>query len=116
MDKRLQQALDFSNFMVTFNNQKRALCDKFKEDCLYFYKGSQFTINQDLLCFVNLEMSRSKDSTIIIDDSGFPVNINDIYEFYVNILTHYDNAVEEFYNEYNKLKNSRQVEKLVDYE
>ena len=32
MDQRLEKALDFSNYMVTLNNQKRVLTEQFKQD------------------------------------------------------------------------------------
>ena len=37
MDARLAKALDFSNYMVTLNNQKRLLAEKYQDDLLYFY-------------------------------------------------------------------------------
>ena len=31
MDERLEKALDFSNYMITLNNQKRVLRERFEE-------------------------------------------------------------------------------------
>ena len=31
MDERLEKALDFSNYMLTLNNQKRLLAEKYQE-------------------------------------------------------------------------------------
>ena len=39
MDERLKKALDFSNYMVALNNQKRLLTEKYQEN-LKFYKIS----------------------------------------------------------------------------
>ncbi len=32
MDERLEKALDFSNYMVTLNNQKRLLAEQFDQE------------------------------------------------------------------------------------
>ena len=52
MDERLSKALDFSNYMVTLNNQKRLLAEKYQENLLHFYNGCQFTASKELINFV----------------------------------------------------------------
>ena len=42
MDEKLSKALDYSNYMVTLNNQKRLLTEKYQEELLYFYKLKQW--------------------------------------------------------------------------
>jgi len=54
MDKRLEKALEFSNYMVTLNNQKRILKEKFRENIVHYHNGGQFTVTQDLITFVNM--------------------------------------------------------------
>ena len=51
MDQRLEKALDFSNYMVTLNNQKRVLTEQFKQDIIHYYCGGQFTVTQELISF-----------------------------------------------------------------
>jgi len=36
MDERLEKALDFSNYMLTLNNQKRLLAEKYQEELIHF--------------------------------------------------------------------------------
>ena len=47
MDTRLEQALDFSQYMTTPNNpkkkKKRLLLEKFYENCIPYYNGGKFT-------------------------------------------------------------------------
>jgi len=50
MDERLEKALEFSNFMVTLNNQKRILQEKYEQDIIYYIDGCQFTVNKELNC------------------------------------------------------------------
>ena len=51
MDERLEKALEFSNYMLTLNNQKRLLTEKYQEELLYFYNGCQFTVTKELINF-----------------------------------------------------------------
>ena len=37
MDEKLSKALDYSNYMVTLNNQKRLLEEKYQQDLLHLY-------------------------------------------------------------------------------
>lgn len=116
MDERLEKALDFSNYMLTLNNQKRLLAETYQQELLYFYNGSQFTITRELITFVSTMVAESQDEIVITDDNNIPCMINDAEEFYANILNQYATASNAYHTEYLKLKSNRSVEKLVDYE
>ena len=51
MDEKLEQALDISNLMVTMNNQKRLLKEKYKENIIHYFNGGQFTVTQQIVSF-----------------------------------------------------------------
>ena len=51
MDDRLKKALDFSNYMITLDNQKRILKEKYQEDLLYYYGGGTFVATKELITF-----------------------------------------------------------------
>lgn len=116
MDERLSKALDFSNYMVTLNNQKRLIREKYEEDLLYFYKGSQFTVTRELITFVGSMLARELDDIVLTDDNGIPANVDDIPEFYEAIINVYHSASNHYYAQYEALKKNRRVEKLVDYD
>lgn len=116
MDKRLEKALDFSNYMLTLNNQKRLLLEKYQEDLIHFYNGSQITINKELVTFISAMMSTNQDEVVIIDDNDIPCMIENLEDFYSDIILTYNNASTSYYTEYTKLKINRSVEKLIDYE
>jgi len=108
MDKRLQQALDFSQYMTTINNQKRLLQEKFLESTLFFYNGGKFTITPELLTYT----STSK-LDIILDDNLLPVEI-DMQDFYSKIKIVYEEALLDYNQEYKKIKAKRSVEKILN--
>lgn len=117
MDERLEKALDISNYMVTLNNQKRLLKEKFYENLLYFDSGSQFIVTQQLITFVKLLIESGYNMNIVlIDDNDIPVKIKNLESFYENILDVYFKAANDYVNEYEKIRKSRTVEKLVNYE
>jgi hypothetical protein len=116
MDARLAKALDFSNYMVTLNNQKRLLAEKYQDDLLYFYNGSQFTVTCELITFVNIMISSDQDELVIIDDNNFPCLIENLADFYDNIVNVYMLSSNNYHSQYLKLQKNRSVEKLVNYE
>lgn len=116
MDERLQKALDFSNFMVTLNNQKRLIREKYDEDLLYFANGSQFTVSRELITFVGLMIDKDQETLILTDDNGIPSKVDDVNEFYDNILDVYFSASNEYFAKYEALKSNRSVEKLIEHD
>lgn len=116
MDERLEKALDFSNYMVTLNNQKRLLAEKYQQNLIHFYDGSQFTITRELITFVNAMVNAEQDEVVITDDNSIPCLVKDVVTFYEEILEKYTLASNDYHSAYLKLKTSRSVEKLVNYE
>lgn len=117
MDERLAKALDFSNYMVTLNNQKRIIREKYNENLLYFFDGCQFTITRELITFVNImTTAASPDSVVITDDNGIPAKITNISEFYNNIIEVYTSASDNYHAHYELLKSNRRVERLVNHD
>ena len=117
MDERLQKALDFSNYMITLNNQKRILKEKYKETIIYYHAGGQFTVTKDLVTFVNMLVERDNvEDIVLVDDNDTPIMIKDLEDFLSNIINVYFSSVNEYHAEYEKLKRNRSVEKLVEHE
>ena len=117
MDERLTKALQFSNYMVTLNNQKRLIKEKFFEDLLYFENGCQFTVTKELITFVSMLVETGNDSDVVLtDDNDIPTKINDLSLFLENILDVYFSAANNYHTEYESLKTKRKIETLVDYD
>lgn len=117
MDERLEKALDFSNYMKTLSNQRRVLQEQFKENLIYFYNGSQFTIGIELINYVNMLVEKDlTENIIVVDDNDIPVSIEDLAVFLEDIQDQYFRSLNKYHSEYNKLKSNRSVEKLIDYE
>ena len=114
MDERLQKALDMSNYMFTFNNQKRLLKEQYQENLIYYYQGAQFTISQQLISFCQSLISLNQTSTILIDDNDLPVEVENLQEFSDALSSKYFEASNRYLVEYNKLKKNRSIESIMD--
>jgi hypothetical protein len=102
--------------MLTLNNQKRLLAEKYQEELIHFYSGSQFTLTRELITFVNAMVSADQDEVVITDDNNIPCMVEDLENFYSEIINKYTSASNNYYTAYASLKTNRSVEKLVDYE
>lgn len=116
MDERLEKALDFSNYMVTLNSQKRVLKEKFREQTVFYHLGGQFTVNKQLMTFVSMLIEQGNDEDIVlVDDNETPIMVKDLTDSQSEILNTYFTAANEYHAEYEKLRKNRSVEKLVEY-
>lgn len=117
MDERLEKALEFSNYMVTLNNQKRILKEKFRENIVHYHNGGQFTVTQDLITFVNMLVDRGvSEDIVLVDDNETPILISDADSFLSDILDRYFSVTNQYYTAYKRLLSKRSVKKLVDYD
>lgn len=116
MDDRLKQALHFSNYMTTLNNQKRILQEKFKNNTTYYFNGGQFRIDRELITYVQQLCNNEIDKTILIDENYVPINVAPLQNFLDVIIEIYNDALLQYYTEYELLRKNRSVEKLVEHE
>lgn len=114
MDERLQAALDFSNLMITLDNQKRILKEQYQNDLIYYFKGAQFTVTQSLVSFCQSLLALHQTSTILVDDNDIPVEIEDLEKFSDTLVSVHWKASNKYLIEYNKLKNNRTIEGMIN--
>jgi hypothetical protein len=114
MDERLEQALNFSNYMVTLNNQRRALKEKFLADLVYYHNGGSFLVTKELINFVKTMIDTGNEVDVVfIDDKDIPIEVADVQEFLSTILNIYFYASNYYYTEYEKLKKNRTIEGIT---
>jgi hypothetical protein len=113
MDERLKKALDYSNFMITLTNQKRVLLEQYNNDLIHYFNSGQFTVSQQLISFCQSLLSLKQTETVLVDDNGLPVEIENLEDFTKNILNVYFKASNRYLTEYTKLKKNRTFEGIV---
>jgi hypothetical protein len=115
MDDRLQTALDFSKYRQTLAIQRRLLKEKLQAKLTYGTAGGIFHIDHSLIAFVQLCIDQGRVSGIpLIDTNENPILIDDLIKFRDAIFDRYFSASFEYMSEYDAIKKSRTVEKLVD--
>ena len=112
--ERLEKALDFSNTMKTFNLNKNNLKVKTQNLLSYSTAGGSFTVDQSLISFMNFVVSSGKTEITLLDKDDIPVRIEDTEKFLDEISSLYFEVVNDYYNEYQKLRSSRKIEKVLE--
>jgi hypothetical protein len=113
MDDKLTDALNFSNYMITLDNQKRLLKEQYNNDIIHYYNGGQFTLTHALISFCALIAIAGNSESVLIDDNSTPIRIDDLPAFSSNILAVYTKAGNRYLTEFTKLKNNRTVEGII---
>jgi len=114
MDERLEKALEFSNYMVTLNNQRRIIKEKFLENCVHYLNGGKFSVTRELINFCHMLVQTGQEDTVLIDDNDMPVKIDNIEDFLTELLDIYFTTSNEYLNQYTEIKKNRTVKGLVD--
>ena len=112
--ERLEKALDFSNTMKTFNLNKNNLKVKTQNLLSYSTAGGSFTVNQSLISFMNFVVSSGKTEISLLDKNDIPIHIENTEKFLDEISSLYFEVVNDYYNEYQKLRSSRKIEKVLE--
>jgi len=112
--ERLAKALDFSNTMQTFNLAKNNLKVKTQNLLSYSTNGGTFRVSQELIAFVNMAVTSGKSSLILLDKNDIPIQIDDTMKFLEDISSLYFEVINEYYNDYQKLRSSRKIEKVLE--
>ena len=112
--ERLEKALDFSNTMKTFNLNKNNLKVKTQNLLSYSTAGGSFTVDQSLISFMNFVVSSGKTEITLLDKNDIPVRIEDTEKFLDETSSLYFEVVNDYYNEYQKLRSSRKIEKVLE--
>jgi hypothetical protein len=117
MDAKLKKALEFSNYKKTLAIKRETLKEKLESRLIYGFAGGIFRIDQSLMNFVQMLIDQDRKVGIpIVDSNGNPILIEDLEKFREEIFDRYFQATLEYFKEFEKIKKSRNVEKLVEYE
>ena len=114
MDDRLEKALDFSNHMITLNNQRNLIHEKFLENCVHYVNGGKFNVNRELINFCNTLIQNNQSSSILLDDNNSPIEIENLQDFLDEILNIYSTNAYAYLQKFNELKKTRTIEGILN--
>lgn len=113
----LDEILKICDRRQTFNVQLKTFKEKTKSNLTYSVDGGIFYIDRNLLTFVDMLISKNRtDGIVLLDINENPILIDDLNEFYNEILDRYFTVVNEYYQFYQNLKKSRSIEKIIGYD
>lgn len=115
MDTRLEEALAFANYQKTLSVKRKELKERIDAKLTFAQNGGIFKIDQSLITFVDMLVNKGRTENIpLIDQNGNPILIYDLTLFLEEILNRYFSAGLEYYQEFEQIKKSRSVEKLLE--
>jgi hypothetical protein len=81
---------------------------------MYGFSGGLFAIDRNLLTFVEMLCSKGRVSgTVLLDSNENPILIENLEAFRDEIFSRYFEVTNEYFQEFDKIKKSRSVEKLI---
>jgi hypothetical protein len=113
MTDRLEQALSFSNYRQTLNNQLQKIKLKADGMLLYAEAGGKFSINQQLMCFIDYLVRNGHSDAIVLDDNGSPILIDDTAVFLKSITTRYFEVTNDYLTASHAIKKMRNVKSIM---
>lgn len=111
MEPQVEKAFEIANFMTTMASQKRILQENYQQTLLCYYNGGTFKASRELIGFI---VNLKTDHYVVIDENQIPVMITDIPEFIDKLLSHHTEAVNSYFNHYQKLIKSKKIESLIE--
>lgn len=115
MDERLQKALDFSNYTITINNQKRNIKNRVAQLQLVHYKGGVFLADHTTISFIKAMVDMGHTSGALIDSKDNPIEVKDFNELLENLVSAYFSATQECSVEYAKIRKARSIKTIMDW-
>lgn len=101
--------------MATFANQRRAAYEEFKQNLIFYTKGSSFLITRELISFVKSMIDQGyTQNVVLIDDNSLPVSVENLKEFHEAIVDQYYRVSNQYYATYSEIKSKRKIEDLVN--
>ena len=113
MSTRLTKALEFANYRTTLNNQQAQLKAKTQSLLSYSINGGTFTIDIPLITFCKQLLDDGQKDVVLLDIYKNPIQV-EVTSFYDEISSRYYEVTNDYYAEYEKLRKSRKVHKVLD--
>lgn len=115
MDERLEKALDFSNYRLTIETQKRNLKARLEALQTFMYNNGTWRADTNTIAFVHALIASGNTEAIIQDSRGNPVIVSDLSDFFTHLISTYNQSMNEFSIESGKLAKARNIKKIMDW-
>jgi hypothetical protein len=116
MEKRLEQALDYSNFRLVLATRQENLKVLLKNRLIISYNGGFFDVNINLISFLNALIDAGEMEFVFIDKNDVPILVDDLPKFLSECLERYKDAIYKYHSGYEKLQQARDIRKVLDWD
>ena len=116
MDKRLEQALDYSNFRMILSTRQKNLKVLIDNKLLMSYKNSLFRVDKGLISFVSTLICGGANEFVFVDTNDIPILIKDLQEFGKKAYERYKSVLNQYYESYQKLSEAREIRKVINWD
>lgn len=114
MEERLQKALEFANYRQTLNNQLQKIKVRAEGMLIFAKSGGSFTINRELICFLDYLDKQGINDVALLDDNNLPVQIDNVKAFLDEITKRYFEVTSDYLKEYQEVRRARNVKTIID--
>lgn len=116
MEKRLEQALEYSNFRLILAARQENLKVLLKNRLMLTYKNGLFKVDMTLINFVDSLLSRNFKEFIFIDSNDIPIYVTNLYDFFEALMQKYEKALDHYFKSYQKLEEAREIRKVINWD
>lgn len=116
MDKRLEQALEFSNFRNILSTRQENLKVLLKNRLLLTYGGGLFNITPELIGLISSLLVGGVKEFIFIDKNDIPILIENLSDFWNKVISKYKDSLSKYYKSYQKLDEAREIRKVINWD
>jgi hypothetical protein len=115
MQETFKNALEFANYRQTLEVSRKRLKEKMDAKLTYGHNGGIFKIDRSLLNFVEMLIYKDRsENVVLLDINNNPVLVENLVDFREEVFDRYFEVTNEYHEQYQQLKKSRSVEKLIE--
>ena len=114
MDEKIEKAFAVANYMSTLSNQRRIILEEYNQKLIYYINGATFKVTPELVNFTKTIIDLGHVSDVaFVDANNFPVVINNVQEFFDDIVEVYFSAINEYSAKFAEIKSKRKIADIV---
>lgn len=114
MDNDLIKAYNFGNYSRTIKNQIDLLKLKMKSQLQFSKHGGSFEVTPEFLIYVKAYADQGIYRAVLLDKYENPVLVENVEEFYDDIMSIRRKVLNEFYEEFEKIRMVRNLTDMLD--
>lgn len=114
MDQDLLKAYNFGNYSRTIQNQINLLKLQMKKKLQFSIHGGSFELTPEFIVYIKSYADQGVYRAVFLDKFDNPVQVNDVEEFYDTVLNIRRNVLNDFYEDFEKIRKTRNLTDMLD--